>query len=446
MDLKRQQRAAATAAEYDQGSIAGLDDAMTRRLIGSTVYTESNGGDLGITNRQGYVGRYQAGAQWLADAGYVDRQKLAGALKGQGSEWAWAQAGGMTRFLRDSSNWNDGLSLEQYQASGALQDRAFKHICDATYMHALQKGALHSDDEPRRVAGFLKARHIAGYGGAVAVLEGKPPRFDSNGTSNYDYFNDIATNRDGLDRVMHASERRVARSSVPNAPARGVESLARHAASDHHAELKAGVRGVEVERLQLALRRLGVPDAHGRPLATDGDFSDRTREAVKTFQRTHDLAADGVVGPVTRAALGKAEHSLLTHPGHPHHALFNQSLEGVNRAEAARGIAHGPHSEHVAGAVAAQAVRDGLQRVDRVEFSSSGEKVRAVQVHPLRDEPGLNTATQPLETRDAVQQSLHASSTLADQAQAVHQQRVEQQSQHLSQPHARNMQGLAPAL
>ena len=87
------QKAVATANSYDQGNIAGLDDAMTRRLIASTVLTESHGGDLAVTNRQGYVGRYQAGAGWLADAGYVNADKLKEAMSGYKSEWAWASAG-----------------------------------------------------------------------------------------------------------------------------------------------------------------------------------------------------------------------------------------------------------------------------------------------------------------------------------------------------------------
>lgn len=136
---------------------------------------------------------------------------------------------------------------------------------------------------------------------------------------------------------------------------------------------------------------------------------------------------------------------MLTHPDHPHHTTFKQTLAGVHAAELTRGVAHGPHSANVAGAVAAQAVNDGLQRIDRVEFSSAGDKVRAVQVHPLRDEPGLNISTQPLDTGYAVEQSLHASSRLAEQAHDLHQRRIEQQSQHLSRPHAVAMQGLAPA-
>ena len=40
------QKAVATANAYHQGNIAGLDQAETRRLVASTVLTESSGGDL----------------------------------------------------------------------------------------------------------------------------------------------------------------------------------------------------------------------------------------------------------------------------------------------------------------------------------------------------------------------------------------------------------------
>lgn len=196
------QKAVATANHYDQGNIAGLDAAMTRRLIASTVLTESHGGDLAVTNKQGYVGRYQAGAGWLADAGYVDADKLKASMAGYKNEWAWAQAGGMTKFLENPSNWNNGLSLEKYKASDDLQDRAFKTNCDKTYQRAIKEGVLDADDSPEKVAGFLKARHISGYGGAVAAATGGRVYTDSNGTSNYDYMHDITRNRDGLNQFM----------------------------------------------------------------------------------------------------------------------------------------------------------------------------------------------------------------------------------------------------
>ena len=200
-------KAVATAEAYDQGNIAGLDAAMTRRLIASTVMTESHGGDLAVTNRQGYVGRYQAGADWLADAGYVDADKLKTSMAGYRNEWAWAQAGEMARFLESPSNWKNGLSLDTYKASDDLQDRAFKTNCDKTCQRAVKDGVLHADDTPEKIAGFLKVQHISGYGGAVAAATGGRVSRDSNGTSNYDYMHDITRNRDGLNAYMSRGEK-----------------------------------------------------------------------------------------------------------------------------------------------------------------------------------------------------------------------------------------------
>lgn len=57
-------------------------------------------------------------------------------------------------------------------------------------------------------------------------------------------------------------------------------------------------RGPLVSTAQRAL------NAHGADLGVDGVFGYRTREAVIAFQERHQLRADGIIGPVTRAKLG----------------------------------------------------------------------------------------------------------------------------------------------
>jgi Putative peptidoglycan binding domain len=68
--------------------------------------------------------------------------------------------------------------------------------------------------------------------------------------------------------------------------------------------LKPGDQGAQVKVLQRALARLGYPSG-----AVDGDYGRATQDAVKRFQTASKLAADGVVGSKTLAALKQALRS-----------------------------------------------------------------------------------------------------------------------------------------
>lgn len=64
------------------------------------------------------------------------------------------------------------------------------------------------------------------------------------------------------------------------------------------ATLRRGSTGPEVTALQQRLTELGFD-----PNGIDGHFGPGTEAAVKAFQQANGLTADGIVGPVTRAAL-----------------------------------------------------------------------------------------------------------------------------------------------
>ena len=66
--------------------------------------------------------------------------------------------------------------------------------------------------------------------------------------------------------------------------------------------LKNGMSGSDVRELQITLISLGY--SCGR-WGADGEFGDGTELAVRSFQREHNLEADGIVGAATRAALEK---------------------------------------------------------------------------------------------------------------------------------------------
>lgn len=60
---------------------------------------------------------------------------------------------------------------------------------------------------------------------------------------------------------------------------------------------KLGSRGDGVSEIQLALKLAGYA------VTMDGDYGPKTQEAVKQFQRSRGVGADGIVGPKTMALL-----------------------------------------------------------------------------------------------------------------------------------------------
>jgi uncharacterized protein (TIGR02594 family) len=66
--------------------------------------------------------------------------------------------------------------------------------------------------------------------------------------------------------------------------------------------LKLGSKGADVERMQTLLNALLQPPPR---LQVDGDFGQRSHDALVRFQASRRLNADGVVGPETWKALGQ---------------------------------------------------------------------------------------------------------------------------------------------
>lgn len=421
-DNRLKQSAVATAELYNQGNIAGLNDAMTRRLIASVVLTESHGGKLDVTNAQGYVGRYQAGAGWLADAGYINGEQLRAAMAGYKSEWAWADSGNknnMDLFLANPSNWNNGLSLAKYKASAELQDSAFKINSDAAYKRAIREGVLHSGDDGELIAGFLKARHIAGYGGARAAVAGGREMSDSNGTSNFDYLYDISRNRDGLDQFMRSSTQHQA---VKDHAHDLSDSRPR---SSNDGVVQAGEKGAEIESIQVLLNRFGYRDSQGNLIASDGDFGQKTKEAVQAFQRAHGLEDDGIIGARTMEALKRAEQSpLLSSPNHPDHRLYQQALAGIEKLPQ-NSFKNDHERQNAAASLTFEAKVSGLKQIDSVVLSSNGSGIFAV--HGAMNDPAhhrihLDKAQAAMEPVEKSTVQLHQEIAAPSQ-QAVNEQR-----------------------
>ncbi len=80
--------------------------------------------------------------------------------------------------------------------------------------------------------------------------------------------------------------------------------------------MRRGQRGPDIAALQSRLTELGyMTEAQRR--TGPGLFGPRTEAAVTRFQRDHQLAVDGVVGPRTRAALGTGQAAPAPRPEAP---------------------------------------------------------------------------------------------------------------------------------
>jgi peptidoglycan hydrolase-like protein with peptidoglycan-binding domain/tetratricopeptide (TPR) repeat protein len=92
---------------------------------------------------------------------------------------------------------------------------------------------------------------------------------------------------------------------------------------------------LRVRALQRRLERAGVT-----PGPIDGRFGPLTQLAVRRFQTTHGLAADGIVGPLTRAAL--RHPPTLLYPGLGYSGRGSAAVRTLQRRLASAGHVPGP--------------------------------------------------------------------------------------------------------
>ncbi|WP_426285135.1 XVIPCD domain-containing protein [Luteibacter sp. E-22] len=167
------------------------------------------------------------------------------------------------------------------------------------------------------------------------------------------------------------------------------QAAAAHHPSEHPAALRAGARGEAVGEMQNRLHTLGYTGSNGLPLIADNHFGSQTRGAVESFQRTHGLHVDGVVGTRTLDALHDAQRMttdarlagapLLDNARHPAHEIYQQARAGVQQLDERHGRAPGTHSENLAGSLTSAAVNTGMHRIDHVALNDDASRAYAVQ-------------------------------------------------------------------
>jgi putative chitinase len=219
------------------------------------------------------------------------------------------------------------------------------------------------------------------------------------------------------------------RSEQPDAP-RGV--------------MKEGMHGEDVRMLQANLARLGYKDGAGNTLHTDGKFGPGTEAALKSFQRDHHLAADGVAGPRSLAAIEQQKHvdatrhtpasPRLDDKAHPDNGMYTQALNAVHRLDAQHGRTPDQQSSQFAGSLTASAKAQGLNRIDSVVLSDDTKRAYAVQ----GDMNSPHKKVAEVETQKAVSTPLEQSSAAAINAPS----HTEAQKQQTRQPQGPSMPGV----
>ncbi|MGJ7904672.1 XVIPCD domain-containing protein [Lysobacter sp. 1R34A] len=161
--------------------------------------------------------------------------------------------------------------------------------------------------------------------------------------------------------------------------ARGGQAAAERPAADDGV-LRQGERGADIRAMQDQLNKLGYRDAQGRPLNADGDFGDRTREALLAFQRDQGLKDDGIAGKRTLESLKKSEPSnLLSNSNSPHYAMYQQALGGLEKLGPQAGFRGREDLERAAATLTYEAKVSGLNKIDHVVMSTNGNGLFAVQ-------------------------------------------------------------------
>lgn len=161
------------------GALPGMTVAQTKALAANTAKTES-GGNIGVENKYGYIGKYQFGADALSDQDLVDKDKLKAAKKASGDQW---YKGGQSQFLNDNSNWKNKGGKAGFLGDEKAQDDAYMKFTKKNIEAGFKSGALNYNSSPEDIGAYAKAAHLKGAGNANKLFLNGQDSSDANGTS-----------------------------------------------------------------------------------------------------------------------------------------------------------------------------------------------------------------------------------------------------------------------
>ena len=160
----------------DLNNTIGMSNDTYQNLKNIIAYRESGGNQYSV-NGLGFMGKYQFGAEALADTGFIDKSKLP--KKGQ------RYSGWQNDFLADDSNWTIKGGKQAFLNNVDYQEQAMDKLLKSNY-NQISKGIGYTDEKD--LSGKLMTSHLGGYGNTKKLfLEGKGFK-DAYGTDIMQYY------------------------------------------------------------------------------------------------------------------------------------------------------------------------------------------------------------------------------------------------------------------
>lgn len=160
----------------DLNNTIGMSNDTYQNLKNIIAYRESGGNQFSV-NSLGFMGKYQFGAEALADTGFIDKSKL--------PKKSQRYSGWQNDFLADDSNWTIKGGKQAFLNNVDYQEQAMDKLLKSNY-NQISKGIGYTDEKD--LSGKLMASHLGGYGNTKKLfLEGKGFK-DANGTDIMQYY------------------------------------------------------------------------------------------------------------------------------------------------------------------------------------------------------------------------------------------------------------------
>lgn len=160
----------------DLNNTIGMSNDTYQNLKNIIAYRESGGNQFSV-NSLGFMGKYQFGAEALADTGFIDKSKLP--KRGQ------RYSGWQNDFLADDSNWTIKGGKQAFLNNVEYQEQAMDKLLKSNY-NQISKSIGYTDESD--LSGKLMASHLGGFGNTKKLfLEGKGFK-DAYGTDIMQYY------------------------------------------------------------------------------------------------------------------------------------------------------------------------------------------------------------------------------------------------------------------